>query len=174
MLGRYQNFPTTVHGIARLSHSFSTEKLQRIIIEAFHQLNLETCDVNAVTPRSPACEVGFEFGIAEGVTFSYLDEEELRRFEGAIESEATPILDFLCVVRYYTVDEKGKRVPLKFDYHLLRFLFGKDSAEVRIYHERGTQRVPMEDLISFIIKRINRGLSRRRLRPLATSYLWAL
>jgi hypothetical protein len=63
---------------------------------------------------------------------------------------------------------------MKFDYHLLRFTFQENSMELRICHERGTQRVPLEDLVTFITKRINEELSQKRLKLLNLEYLRTL
>jgi len=98
--------------------------------------------------------------VAEGITFNYLDEEELKRFQKTITKEALPTLDFFCVVRYHALKE-GRHVPLKFDYHLLRFVFQRNSVEMQISHERGTRRVSLEDLANFIIGQISEELPRK-------------
>jgi len=174
LLGYYENFPETIHGVARFTHQISTKMLQQAILSTLHQLNRETRGLSAITPISPSkCEVSFEFGMAEGTTFSYLDKEELDRFQKRIVKKALPILDVLCVVRYHVIDE-GKRLPLKFDYHLLRLIFHKNRVEWQISHERGTQRVSLEDLITFITKRIDEMLSQMQLKPLTLKYLRTL
>jgi len=175
LLGRYKNFPEGIHGFARFTCESSTEKVQQAILCALHQLNQEVCGLNVVTPHLPPdIEVSFEVGVAEDVEFNYLDREELDRFQKSIVEKELPILDFFCVFRYHMVNDVRKRVPLKFDYHLLRFTFQENSMELRICHERGTQRVPLEDLVAFITKRINEELSQKRLKPLNLEYLRAL
>ena len=74
------------------------------------------------------------------------------------------------VVRYYTVDKK-KRSPLRFDYHMLRFSFNEKEIELQVYHERGTRRLPIDELINFLTKKINRELAKKKLNPLKMSYL---
>ena len=175
MLGRYENFPEVIHGVARFACKSPIRKLQQGILRSLHQLNQEGCGLNAITPHLPSkCEVSFEVGAAEGVDFNYLDEEELDRFSKDIAEKELPTLDFICVVRYHIVKDGGKRVPLKFDYHLLRFMFQENSVELRVCHERGTQRVPLEDLVTFMTKRINKELSQKRLKPLNLEYLRTL
>lgn len=170
MLGRYENFPEVIHGVARFTHRLSVRKLQQAILHALHRLNQETCDLDAIAPFSSLkCEVSFEFGVAEGIVFNYLDEEELGRLQRYIVRRALPILDFLCVVRYH-VTRGGKRVPLRFDYHLLRLTFQRRSVQLQIFHDRGTQRVSLEDLITFITRCIKDELSQRQLRPLSLKY----
>jgi len=175
LLGRYENFPEVIHGVARFTYKSSTRSVQQGILSALHQLNQEVCSLNTIAPHyRQECEVSFEVGAAEDIEFNYLDEEELDRFQKSMVEKELPMLDFFFAVRYHVFNDKGKRVPLKFDYHLLRFMFQENSVEMRICHERGTQRVPLEDLITFIIKRINEELSQKRLKPLNLEYLRTL
>jgi hypothetical protein len=175
LLGRYENFPEVVHGVARFTCESSVREVQKVILSGLHQLNGEVCGSSGVTPHLPqGCEVSFEIGVAEDFNFNFLDEKELDRFQRGMAEKELPTLDFFCVVRYHVVNDRGKRVPLKFDYHLLRFMFQENSLDMRVRHERGTQRVPLEDLITFITKRINVELSRKRLKPLNLEYLRTL
>lgn len=161
MLGHYENFPDVIHSVAKFTHQSTEKKLQQAILRALHRLNEEKHDLNTISPFStPECEVSFEFGVAEGITFNYLDKEELERFQRGIRKEAPPTLDFFCVVRYHTLKE-GRRRPLKFDYNLLRFISHGNNVEVQVSHERGIRRVPLEDLTNFIIGQIREELSRR-------------
>lgn len=146
-----------------------------MILPTFHRLNEQVFSLKDIaTFSSSECEVGFEFGIADGIEFNYLDEEELNRLRESIVKRALPALDFFCVVRYH-IKKNGKRVPLKFDYHMLRFIFhDKNNLELRVSHQRGVQRVSVEDLITFITKRINKELSQNRLKPLELKNLQAL
>jgi len=118
--------------------------------------------------------VGFEFGIAEESTFNFLDEEELQRVCKNIVGKALPTLDVFCAIRYHTVKESGERTPLKFDYHLLRFTFHKKNIELRISHERGTQRVPLEDLVTLLANRTNKELATKQQRQLVLKHLHTL
>jgi len=161
LLGRYENFPEIVHSVARFTHQSTEKKLQQAILRALHRLNQATHNLNAISPFStPGCKVSFEFGVAEGLTFNYLDREELERLQKSIKKETPPTLDFFSVVRYHILKE-GRLVPLRFDYHLLRFAFHRNNVEVQVSHERGIRRVPLEDLTNFIIGQIREKLSRR-------------
>jgi len=175
LLGRYENFPEIIHGVARFTCESPIRKVQQTILAALHNLNHEVCGLSAVTPHLPQkCEVSFELGVAEDFDFNFLDKKELDRFHRSIVEKELSTLDFFCIVRYHVVNDTGKRVPLKFDYHMLRFMFHENSMELRICHERGTQRVPLEDLINFTMKRINGELSQRQLKPLNLEYLRVL
>ncbi len=174
LLGCYENFPKVIHGVARFTHSLSVVKLQQTILQAFYRLNQEKCNLDAIVRFSSSkCEVGFEFGIAEGKTFNYFDKEELDRLQKEIVKRTMPFLDFLCVVRYHIIEEE-KRVPLRFDYHLFRLTFKGHSVQLQIFHERGTQRVSLEDLVAFLIWQIKYELSQRKLRQVSIRYLRTL
>jgi hypothetical protein len=175
LLGSYENFPEVVHGDARFTCKSSTTKVQQAVLSALHHLNQEVCSLSTVIPYSlRECEVSFEIGVAEDFNFIFLDNKELDRFQRSIVERNLPTLDFFCVVRYHVATDGKKRVPLKFDYHMLRFLFQEHSLEILICHERGTQRVPIESLIRFITNRINDGLSQNRLERLTLRYLRTL
>jgi len=172
LLGRYENFPEVIHGVARFTSKSPVRKVQQAILSALHHLNQEVCGLSAVTPHLlQECEVSFELGVAEDFNFNFLDKKELDRFQRSIVEEGLSTLDFFFVVRYHIVNDRGKRVPLKFDYHMLRFMFQENGMELRVCHERGTQRVPLEDLITFVTKCINEELSQKQLKPLNLEYL---
>jgi len=115
----------------------------------------------------PNCQVNFELGVAEEDTFNFLDREELDRLERSLkEGETLRILDFFCATRYHTTTQNGKTKPLKFDYALLRFTFQKRTMELFVVHERGTQRIPLEDLVTSLTNRVNRELIQRGFKTL--------
>jgi hypothetical protein len=167
LLGRYENFPENVHGVASFGYQDATKDVQKAILCAFHRLNNEVCDLGNITPFSTQkCEVGFEFGVAESVDFNFLDQTEVDECLKFVDENDVQTLDFFFVVRYHIVKEDGKRVPLRFDYHVLRFVFQESGLEMRIRHEKGSQRVTPDDLTAFITEKINAELAQRQLVPL--------
>ena len=171
MLGRYENFPESVHGVALFDYQDSARKVQKAILCALHNLNHERYDLDAVTPYlKQKCEVSFEFGVAEGFDFNFLDQKELDQCLRIVAEKELQTLDFFFAVRYHLIRKGSKRVPLRFDYHVLRFTFQESGLEMRIRHERGTQRVTLDDLTAFIAKRINAELYRRQLTSLILGY----
>jgi hypothetical protein len=167
LLGRYENFPETVHAVALFDYHDSAKEAQRAILCALHQLNHKRYDLDAVTPYlKQKCEVGFEFGVAEGFDFNFLDQKELDQCLRSVAEKELQTLDFFFVVHYHITREDGKRVPLRFDYHVLRFSFQESGLELWIRHERGSQRVTLDDLTAFLTKRINAELYREQLTPL--------
>jgi hypothetical protein len=167
LLGHYENFPENVHCIVSFGCQDAAKSIQQAILCAFHRLNDETFDLGAVTPYlKQKCEVSFEFGVADGFEFNFLDQKELDQCLKNVAENELQTLDFFFVVRYHLIRENSKRVPLRFDYHVLRFAFQEGGLELQIRHEKGTQRVPLDDLTNFIVKQINAELYRRQLAPL--------
>jgi hypothetical protein len=167
LLGRYENFPENVHGITFFEYQDSAKEVQKAILCTFHRLNQETFDLGTVTPYlKQNCEVSFEFGVADGAGFNFLDHKELEQCLKNIDETEVETLDFFFAVCYHSIRDGGKRVPLRFDYYVLRFSFQEGGLELRIRHERGTRRVPLDDLTDFLVKQINVELSRRQLTPL--------
>lgn len=174
MLGRYENFPQVIHGIARFTFP-SSQQLQKAILKVIHQLNHEVYSLKDFTPfLTSKCEVSFEFGIAEDMTFSYLDKEELERFQKQIETKPLRIIDIFSVIRYHTLNAKGKRTPLKFDYNMIRFTFSRKTMELLVSHERGNQSVSLEDFITFLTNKINEKLKGEAQNALVLRYLRTL
>lgn len=142
--------------------------MQSVISETLHKLNNETNDLNSLTRASPPnCKVNFEFGIAEEDTFTFLDEEEIARLTEALKKqEALRILDFFCAILYHQIMQDGKAKSLKSDYVLLRFAFRRRIMELFLVHQRGIQHLPLGDLTTFLINRINSELTQKRIPPL--------
>jgi len=175
LLGKYEKFPQIVHGIGSFTYKFPARALQEVVIQIFHRLNRQTYDLSDITHLpSSQCKVSFEVGIAEDISFNFLDDEELERFQKSVQKDALPFLDFFCVVRYHVVKTGEKWVPLKFDHYFLRFIFYQRDLELRIVHERGTQRIHLEDFINFAINQINNELTKRKLETLSKRYLRTL
>ncbi len=150
-------------------------QLQNAILGVAHQLNREVYSMKDFTQfLKSKCEVSFEFGIAEDMSFNYLDKEELERFKKQIETKPLRVIDIFSVIRYYTVNKKGKSTPLKFDYNMLRLTFSRRTMELLVSHERGNQRVSLEDFITFLTKKINEKLKAEAQKALVLKYLCTL
>jgi hypothetical protein len=175
LLGQYEKFPEIVHGIGTFTYKSPAREMQQVILQVFHRLNREAYDLTDIThlPSLP-CKVSFEVGIAEDISFNFLDDEELERLQKSVQKDTLQFLDFFCVARYYEIKTSGKRVPLKSDHYFLRFIFYQRDLEVRIVHERGTQHIHLEDLVNFVIKQINNELTKRKLETLGKRYLRTL
>ncbi|HUV98480.1 MAG TPA: hypothetical protein VMW14_03145 [Candidatus Paceibacterota bacterium] len=162
MLGHYEQFPETVHGISHFTHRAPLKPVQQAIATAFGQLNQKKCGLTEISHlNGPTdCEVDFEIGIGEKATFTFLDNSEVERLKGEIAKKPLHFLDFLCVLQYHAIGESGRRLSLRFDYFLLRFVFAKNLAEFLVSHERGPRRVHVEDLICFVTAYVKRELAK--------------
>jgi len=172
MEGVYENFPDLHHGAALFSSQASPRALQRILIRLFYRINRgeETFDVPMFA--SQGIQLMPEIGIAEKLTFSFIDEEEKERWLENVEKKTFKTLDFIWIARYY-ISEKGRNKPLKFDYYMLRFIFRSRAMELRVHHEKGARRLPIDDLIRLIGEKINQDLKREGKRPLRIDFLSA-
>ncbi len=165
MLGFYANFPQTIHKAETFSTSISNKKLQQVLVEALYKLNSETLSLEEVsTPSIPGCKVIFEVGVAEGNDFNYLDNEERERLLGALNKKPFQIMDFLCVVRYHKI-RKERKARMRFDYYMLRLVFGDKFMEIQISHERGLMHTSADDLVKLVVNKVNAAFSKRVLRP---------
>ncbi len=165
MFGFYENFPETIHYIARFSFSTSNKRLQQTLIHALLTINNKPFPIETITgPSIPQCTASIEFGIADTNSFNYLNDEETEKILKIIRQQNLQILDFFCAIRYYKT-QKETRTPLKFDYHLLRLVFDEKSMEIKVFHERGPRHVTPKDVIDFVVNKINDESQRKILRP---------
>jgi len=166
MLGLYENFPQGIHRVEVFSSSLSKKRLQQQFIQFFRDINRKNLSFEDVgNPAVPGGTVIFDVGLADAQAFSFIGKDEAQKILSAIEQEALPVLDLLCVIRYYK-NVKPKKTPLKFDYYLTRIAFGKDkTVELQLFHERGPRYVGPDDLIAFIVRKVNAAAPRKILKP---------
>ncbi len=166
MLGFYDNFPVNIHRIERFSTTFSNKKLQQRLIQVLREINRRTFSFEEVAcPTVPECTIIFEAGLAEAESFNYIDEEETKKVLSALRKAPFQTMDFFCAVRYYkgTVEKKA---PLKFDYYMIRALFGKNAVEIQVFHERGPRYISPEDMVTFLVNMINATSARKILKKI--------
>ncbi len=161
-LGFYENFPTGIHRIDTFTSTLSNRQLQQNLIRVFYEVNCKEFTFEEVAnPTVPQGKVIFEFGLAEAENFDFIDGDELKRTLDFLERQRLALMDFFCSIRYY----KGvgeKKTPLKFDYYMLRTVFGKDTFEVQVFHERGPRYISPEELTMFIYNKINEASGKKR------------
>jgi hypothetical protein len=169
MLGFYENFPVNIHRIENFTTPLSSKKLQQRLIQVLHDINRRTFSFEKVAyPTVPECTIIFEAGLAEAKNFNYIDEEETRKVLNALRKATFQTMDFFCAVRYYKGTAE-KKTPLKFDYYLLRVVFGKNSVEIQVFHERGPRYISPEDIVTFLVNEVNKTSSRRTLKRVEPS-----
>lgn len=166
-LGYHENFPKQVHRVEGYNTHLTAKQLQEKILQTLQGVNGKEFRFEEVAiPTVPDGLVIFEFGLADGQSFSYLDEVTL---ETAVDnlSKEVQSLDFFCAIRYYK-SVGDKKTPLKFDYYLIRTLYVKGVLELQVYHERGPRYVAPEDLTEFLFNQINANQTRKVLKRLAS------
>ncbi len=164
MLGVYDNFPNFVHTMADFSTTIPNKRLQDALVDALYKLNNETLTLEeAATPSIPECRVNFEFGIAEGCEFTYIDDEEKQRIQKIVERKPFFTLDFLCIIRYHKL-KNTKKTTLKSDRYIVRFMFYQTMLQIQIFHEKGLMYVSPKDLPEFFARRISAESSKKALK----------
>jgi hypothetical protein len=164
-LGTYSNFPLNIHYIDNFKSAVSTRQLQQRLIRVLYELNQKEFSFEEVAnPTIPKGRVIFECGLAEADGFNFIDDAELDKALTGVGAARLAVLDFFCSIRYYRV-VGDKKSALKFDYYLLRTLFGKESFGVQVSHERGPRYLSPQDLVNFIISCINGSSKRKILKP---------
>jgi len=172
MKGIYEDFPEIYHGIAFFSSKSSPQTLQRIMFSLFYKINRGDEVVEMPMPEGRDIRLMPEIGVADALTFNFIDEEEKRRWLEILKKRIFETLDFIWIARYY-VSENGKNRPLKFDYYMLRFIFKPEGLELRVHHEKGARRLHIEDLIKIIVKKLNQELKKEGDEPLNIKSLGA-
>jgi hypothetical protein len=163
-IGLYENFPSNIHMIQSFVSTLSSRQLQRRLIRLFYETNRKEFRFEEVAnPTTPDGKVTFDFGLADTESFNYIDEEETKKTLRLLSKEEPQTMDFFCAIRYHKGSGE-KKTPLKFDYYLLRTLYGKGAFEIQVFHERGPRYISPEDLTQFICNTLNEGASRKILK----------
>ena len=163
-LGFYPNFPTNIHRAETFDTTLQIKQLQQKLIEVFFEVNRKEYSFEEVaSPTVPGGRVIFEFGLADSDGFTFLDETELKKAQDVLQKERVTALDFFCSIRYYKGSGENK-TALKFDYYMLRAVFGKGTMELQVFHERGPRYLSPEDLAAFVEEKINENVARKILR----------
>ncbi len=154
-MGVYSNFPPNVQFIKNYTFTISIRLLQQKILQQLSAVNRRELSFEEVSiPTIPGGVIIFEFGLAEEAAFNFLSETEAKKAINYVANKQVRKLDFFCAIRYYKAAGEVRQA-LKFDYFLLRTIFGKGSFEAQLFHERGPRYLSAEDLADFIIKQVN-------------------
>lgn len=161
-LGIYSGFPERCHHVYFIEAYVPIRDVQRAIVNVLHELNGRS--VRDYWSRSVGADIDviFEFGVAEGLTFHYIDLDTLSLLLKAICEKELRILDFISIVRYYMQGARrnGRRRQLRFDYYFLRFIFSDRHIEIRVFHEKGPQRISAREIIEFLVENMNLTLAK--------------
>ncbi len=161
MIGIYENFPANIHRIEVFTTPLSNKSLQKRLIHVLHEMNCRRfCFEEVSCPTVPECTIIFEAGLADEGSFNYIDEEETQKAITALRKVPFQTMDFFCAIRYYKGTEEKKK-PLKFDYYMMRIIFGKNALEIRVFHERGPRYISPEDVVAFLVTKVNETSARK-------------
>ena len=165
MMGVYENFPENIHRIDILKTSCPDKKLQEKLVRTFHEINRKPFEFEEICHQAPQKHtVILEVGIAEGRGFNYVDDEETKKILNVLKKKSFRVMDFFVAVRYYK-DKDSKKQPLRFDYYMVRFVFGENNlVEIRIFHERGPRHTSPEDIATFLVNKVNESSARKILK----------
>ncbi len=167
-LGFFEGFPQNIHHIESYVSSASSRQLQQKLIQFLSTINHKEHTFEEVAiPTVPQGTVIFEFGLADEGNFNFLNAEEAKRALAFIAKEQVASLDFFCSIRYYRGSGED-RSALKFDYFMLRTVFGKGTFEVQVFHERGPLYLSPQDLVAVIIRGVNGEATRKILKEAPT------
>ena len=165
------------HGLAIVSHQNSVTRIQLAIIQALYSLNGHKNDYAvSVSGQSGTYEgeLAFEVGVANGEFFDYLNEEMLKELYGSLESGRDyTVLDFLVIATYH-YSRSGKKIPLTFDHHVLRFAFNGREVDINLFHIKGTRRIPLDEFLNVIIGKIREEAKHSKLRAISVEKMWTL
>ena len=160
-LGTFTNFPSIVHGIGEAFHNDQIYKIQHTTITALKELNnhkepypLSISSKNGIYMGT----LGYEIGVADDFFFNYLDDETVQRLCKLLNPRRNyRLLDFLIIVTYHYTQQE-KIIALNFDYFHLRFIFNKKKIEGRIFHNKGTRRMPVNEMLNRIFDQIRKNM----------------
>lgn len=164
-LGLFENFPANIHRVQIFNSTLPIKQLQQRLLHVFFEVNRKELSFEEVAnPTIPKGTVIFEFGLAENADFNYIDRQELEKAQNVLEKQQLDTMDFFCLIRYYKDDKLEKKTPLKFDYYLLRTIYGGGVLEIQVAHEKGPRYLSPEDLTTFIFEKVNAGVKKKILK----------
>lgn len=173
-LGTYWDFPSKYHGATILEFNSSIVEVQKSILNVLHRLNGRSARGYLKNLIGSNIDVIFEFGVADGLVFNYIDGETLKSLLDEVGRCVFHNLDFFCIIRYYAFRKGGRSSTraLRFDYYFIRFIFRSSEVEIQAFHERGLQRISVEDLLKFLAECIGLEMAKRGTGAVKIKRLW--
>jgi hypothetical protein len=148
-----------VHAYARVYYEFEAAVFQRLLAEAFINLNRLSFQLPY---EEASCTL--EVGVADGKDFTFLWEDETKRLRKTLKERKLPRLDFIVYANYRR--GLGRARSLWGDLQRIRIVFPEEyTAEIQVFHLRGTRRLPLDDLLSRIIEQIRLEADKHGLPP---------
>jgi hypothetical protein len=158
IFGVIDDFPFIIHGKAALRHDVPNNRVRELVIRGLYELNGREEDHLLSTSRwaSPLLgKQGYIVRIGYGSIFDNFNEKTFKKLVKS-SSFSQRFLDFQIVISYHYIHE-GKKVPLRFDQHLLRHIFLSNKIGIMLVHIQGIRRTPLTDVLRLVIKIIDQS-----------------
>lgn len=158
IFGVIDDFPFIVHGKAVLRHDVPNNLVRELVIQGLYELNGRENDrlLSTSSLASPLLgKQGYIVRIGYGSIFDNFNEATLKKLVKS-SSFSQRFLDFQIVISYHYIHE-GKKVPLRFDQHLLRHIFLSNKIGIMLVHIHGIRRTPLTDVLRLVIKNIDQS-----------------
>ncbi|MHA1713115.1 MAG: hypothetical protein ACTSW4_03605 [Candidatus Ranarchaeia archaeon] len=150
--GLFLDFPVITHYSRRVRHSYSDNEFKRRLIAAIVKLNrFNDVILTSSAGRSEQIKVdrSFDVGVADGLEFVYLDENETKRLLSVMQEKTMPSLDLIIFVHYRYKMPTGKIASLLFDQYFLRI--GFKGAVFTFSREKGLARTSPEEILNKLV-----------------------
>lgn len=150
--GQFLDFPTVTHFVRRIGHNLSEVEFRKALLEAITRLGLYKDTIQTSSAgKSQTNKVTrtFEIGVADGLEFVYLDQDETDFLRSAITRRSLRSLDLVIFVHYRYLSSKTKKIAsLRFDQYFLRV--GFKGAVFTFFHVKGLKRTTPDEILSKI------------------------
>lgn len=175
IFGVIDEFPFIIHGKAVLRHDVPNNRVRELVIQGLYTLNGREEDrlLSTSSWSGPLLgKQGYIVKIGYGYIFDNFNEKTLKKLVKSL-SFSQRFLDFQIVISYHYTRE-GKKVPLRFDQHLIRHIFLSDKIGIMLVHIKGIRRTPLTDVLRLVIKIIDQSFRSSGLNGVSIEELKAL
>jgi len=161
LLGVIDEFPFIIHGKAVLKHDVPNNRVRELVIQGLYELNgKEEESLLSVSNRSNPFlgKQGYIVRIGYSSRFDNFNEKTFKKLVKSSSSLSQRFLDFQIVISYH-YDREGKKVPLRFDQHLIRYIFLSNKIGIMLVHIKGIRRTPLTDVLRLVTKIIDQSFN---------------
>lgn len=159
-LGVIDEFPFIIHGKAILKHDVPNNRVRELVIQGFYTLNDREEDRLLSVSSRPGPflgKQGYTVKIGYGSVFENFNEKTFKKLVKS-SSFSQRFLDFQIVISYH-YDREDKKVPLRFDQHLIRHIFLSNKIGIMLVHIKGIRRTPLTDVLRLVTKIMDQSFS---------------
>ena len=155
--GLYLDFPDVGHLIRRVEHQYSDTVFRKKIGQALIKINEFEDSINtssAGTGQNISVNRTIDIGIANGLEFFFLDENESVQLNKGITKKELKFLDLVIFIHYRYPSTSSKRVAsLRFDQFFLRI--GFKGPVFTFFHAKGLLRTTPQELMQLILDAVH-------------------